>query len=326
MVQIGPHDERPSPGSQASEAAGASTESTPDTVKIPKISPDQPQTPGGESSHAEPLRSLSPSGTFPSGDAGLPGVPASVPTAASPSGAWPADSRPISLTDSVFTPWSARQAPGSDSRDTASAPSEPEPADDKANGPAGAGLLAGVDSLTKRPASGDPAKRGSRPSGPAHDPLSGPWPSFTRRTGEIIQTIPAREPDDAEQPAGPRFVAAETAPAGTAADEFAAAGTAADEFAAAGTAADESAAAGTAADETAAEDEFASLGGGPTWAAAPASPLGATEFTAFASPPWRTASSASPGSPGGLGPSHQDMLRHDLVWPASDEGFAAGAS
>jgi L,D-transpeptidase catalytic domain/Bacterial Ig-like domain len=197
VVQIGAHDERPSPASQASEAGGESAESP---------------------------RSLSPSGTFPS-DADLPGAPASVPPAASPSGAWPADARPIRLTDSVFTPWSARQAPGSDSHDSASPPSQREP-----------GHAA--------------AARRSRPSASAHDPLSGPWPSFTRRTGETASwTIPAKQPADVEQPVAAGSEEAADTPAAAA--------------------------------ETGAGDVFPSPAGGPAWSIEPASPLGATEFTVF---------------------------------------------
>src|SRR6185437_6909952 len=73
--------------------------------------------------------------------------------------------------------------------------------------------------LTKRPASGNAAApaRPSRPSGSAHDPLSGPWPSFTRRTGETAsQTIPAKKPDDVEQPPAAGSGAAADRPAAAA--------------------------------------------------------------------------------------------------------------
>lgn len=193
---------------------------------------------GGKDSHAESPCSLSPSGTFPSDDSGQSDGPAgtaapATPVGASPSGAWPVDARPISLTDSVFTPWSARQALGSDGQYSSGAPIQPEPADDGANGAA------------------DPTLLASRRSGSAHDPLSGPWPSFTRRAGE---TIPAMKPDDVEEPAAVGSGSAADTPAPAAEDSTG--------------------------------DVPASPAGGPAWTAIPASPLGATEIAAFTSPSW----------------------------------------
>src|SRR5215475_9377923 len=115
MVQIGAQDERPSPGSEASEAAGACTEAAKDTVQLPKISRDQATAPGGEEAVADPPR-----------------------RSLSPSGAWPADARPISLTDSVFTPWSERQqAPESGNHGSGNAPSQSEQAEKDVPGEVG---------------------------------------------------------------------------------------------------------------------------------------------------------------------------------------------
>jgi hypothetical protein len=272
VVQIGPQDERPSPGSEASEAAGASTEPATDTVQLPKIPRDQATGPGGEAAKAEsPSRSLSPSGSFPPEDTGDPDPPASsssTPDPASragpsPSGAWPADARPISLKESVFTPWSERQhPPASGSRDAASAPSRPDRTDKDANAVAKPNLLADVDSPADV-AAGAPV---SRRLSSAHDPLSGPWPSFTKRTGEVAsQTSPREVPDDVEEPY--------PADSRTAADTAAVAS------------------------QDAADDVPASPATGQISTASPASPFGATERGAFASPPWRNTLSVATPSP-----------------------------
>ena len=259
-------------------------------------------------SDADSARSLSPSGNIMPDEASTPPapgrVPASAPTViakspsgaaapasragASPSGAWPADSRPIGPADSVFTPWSARNLTGSDS------PAAPTPAGDDPADDARAGSLAGAafdatdeattpagrpspaSSVTaprfsKRPADGEAAASasGGKRRSAAHDPLSGPWPSFTRRSAADAQTGLDAAADDANQ--------AESAPAvAPPPDQAAAAATAA-------TAPDDQAAAETAA---------------PAWADEPASPLGAAGATAFAAPPWRATPSASAASLG----------------------------
>ena len=227
VVQIGPQDERPSPGSQASDADGASTESAPDTVQLRKNSRDQADASSGDETHGDSPRSLSPSGTFPLEDSSrqepLARAPSSTPTVtpkslsaygdsatrtgASPTGAWPADAHPISLSDSVFTPWSARRASAPDSEDSTSAGGQPDRASEGTAALAGPSARAGdedepsvsgsADSglaavrLTKRPATGETgpaagekgaATPGSGRAASTSDPLSGPWPSFTRQT------------------------------------------------------------------------------------------------------------------------------------------------
>ncbi len=260
--------------------SGAGAESASGTVQIPKVPRDDGKADSSESarvSDAVSARSLSPSGTVMPDEACTPPtpgrVPASAPTViakspsgaaapaspagASPSGAWPSDSRPLGTADSVFTPWSARNLTGSDS------PAAPTPA----------------------------SASGSKRRSAAHDPLNGPWPSFTRRSAADAQTGLDAAADAADQ--------TQSAPADAPPPDQAAAATTA-----ATARADEAAAAETA--RTA-------------WAVEPPSPLGAAGATAFAAPPWRATPSASAASLG------EDDEFADYAFGAAGLAGAGGA-
>ncbi|MGN6792304.1 MAG: Ig-like domain-containing protein, partial [Streptosporangiaceae bacterium] len=229
MVEIGAQDERPSPGSEASEAAGARTESTTDTaseaggartesttdtVKLAKISRDPADAGAADEKRSDSPRSLSPSGTLRPDDADSPQPPARVPSSAptvtaksqagsaetpsragaSPSGAWPADARPISLTDSVFTPWSARLAPQSDSPHSAST-ADPQDSSSETTAPS--------------------AKLRNQAS--ASEPLSGPKPPVARPSDEAAdQTGLGEVPSGKDQPGSARAEQSAQPPAGAA--------------------------------------------------------------------------------------------------------------
>jgi hypothetical protein len=105
----------------------------------------------------------------------------------------------------------------------------------------------------------------------------GPWPSFTRLTAETESQVDSGQaPEHAQQSVPASSEQTELTPAavgeGPAAAEVSGAG------------------------EGAADDASASLAAGPAWTGASASPLGARDFTGFAHPPQRAASTAA-GSP-----------------------------